>query len=133
MRTAVLLIVCGSLLCLTAGDALAIPNFKKQFEAKYADKEGTDAQKAVSKAMGAGTKGCLVCHMGKSKKMRNPYGMALSELLDKKEDKDNMEKIDEALEKVAKMKVDPNKSDSETFGDRLKAGKLPVEMEAASQ
>ena len=129
MRTVVLLIAGGVLLCAIAGDAHAIPNFKKRFEAKYADKNGTDVQKSVNKAMGKGTKACLVCHKGKSKKMRNAFGEKLSDLLDKKADKNNMKKIDEALEKVVKMKIHPDKADSATFGDRLAAGKLPVDPE----
>jgi hypothetical protein len=66
---------------------------------------------------------CNVCHFGKSKKDRNAYGEALADLLDKKEDKDNVEKIRASLEKVAGMEG----PDGATFGDRMKAGKLPAD------
>ena len=59
---------------------------------------------------------------GEGKEDRNAYGHALAELLDKKEDAKNMEKIRKALETVAGMKS----ADGEpTFGELIKMGKLP--------
>jgi hypothetical protein len=46
-------------------------------------------------------------------------------MLDKKEDKDNEEKIVEALDKVAKMHVDPKDDKSPTYGDLIAKGTLP--------
>lgn len=109
----------------------AIPQFFNEFKAKYADPEGTAEQKALAETIEAikpATQRCNVCHVGKDKKKRNAYGDALAELLDKKEDKDNKEKIQEALDKVAETKVDPDDEKSPTYGDLLKEGKLPIEI-----
>ena len=53
------------------------------------------------------------------------YGNALAELLDKKEDAKNVDKIRESLEKVAAMPSDPAKADGPTFGALIEQGKLP--------
>ena len=69
---------------------------------------------------------CAVCHvaMGKkiNKKKRNNYGIALAKALGKK----NVKKTD-AIKKALK-KVESGKSAvaGKTFGDLLKAGKLPA-------
>ena len=98
------------------GQAFAIKQFADEFKAVYVE-EGTPLAAEVEKAK------CNVCHMGKSKKDRNAYGQALSELLDKKEDKDNKDKIRQALETVA---AKPSAgAGSPTFGDLIKEGKLP--------
>ena len=104
-----------------ARPAFAIKQFFDQFKEVYVNAEGSDAEKALAEAVG--TAKCNVCHYGKSKKNKNAYGAALTELLYKKEDKDNVEKIREALEKVAGMEG----PDGKTFGDRLKAGMLPAD------
>ena len=39
--------------------------------------------------------------------------------------KESVEKIQKALDKVAKTKIDAKKKDSPTFGDRIAQGKLP--------
>jgi hypothetical protein len=99
-----------------AGQAFAIKQFADEFKAVYVE-EGTPLAAEVEKAK------CNVCHMGKSKKDRNAYGQALAELLDKKEDKDNKDKIRQALETVA---AKPSAgAGSPTFGDLIKEGKLP--------
>ena len=73
---------------------------------------------------------CNVCHFGNSKKNKNDYGKALGELLKKdnyKEDrvKAEPEAVKKELEEAFK-KVEAAKSKGgDTFGDRLKAGKLP--------
>lgn len=106
--------------------ARAIPAFKAEFDAKYVKKDSTDpAEKALAEAVKEVK--CNVCHVGTDKKQRNAYGQALAELLDKKEDAKNKQKIQEALDKVAAMKCDPEKPDGPTFGDLLKGGKLPAE------
>lgn len=108
----------------------ALPQFFNEFKAKYADPEGDDIQKSLAeqiKAMKA-TERCNICHVGKDKKKHNPYGLALAELLDKKEDKDNKEKIQESLDKVAEIHIDPEDDKSPTYGDLLKEGKFPIEI-----
>ena len=98
--------------------AFAIKQFSDEFKAVYVQ-EGTPLAAAVETAK------CNVCHKGKSKKDRNAYGEALAKLLDKKEDKDNVEKIREALATVAKESSDPANADAPTFGALIEAGKLP--------
>ena len=103
--------------------ALAVKAFSDQFMKLYkVDKKAekqTEFSEAVLKAK------CFTCHQGKKKKDRNLYGMELSVLLDKKKDAKNPEKIVEALEKVATMHSDPKDKKSPTFGELIKAGKLP--------
>jgi len=103
--------------------ALAIKQFNDEFKKLYkVDKESvekSDFEKAVLEAK------CFVCHQGKKKKNRNAYGMELSKLLHKKKDAKNPEKIIEALEKVAKLHTDAKDEKSPTYGDLIKAGKLP--------
>jgi len=78
------------------------------------------AEKALAAAVE--TAKCNLCHKGKEKKDRNAYGEALAELLDKKEDAKNVDKIRKALETVA-AKASPD--GGPTFGELIKAGKLP--------
>jgi hypothetical protein len=98
--------------------AHAIKQFSDEFKAVYVQ-EGSPLAAEVEKAK------CNVCHVGKSKKDRNAYGNALAELLDKKTDKEDKEKIRKALETVAAMSSDPAKPDAPTFGDLIKKGALP--------
>lgn len=90
--------------------AEARPNYLKEFTAKYPDVKE------------AGTQKCNVCHMGKSKKDRNPYGMAVGKALGAKKVKD-ADKIKEAYGKAEKEK---SAVEGKTFGDLLKDGKLPA-------
>jgi hypothetical protein len=117
-------LVAGAMLWGNTPSALAVKAFSDEFRAKYVkEKPANDKEKQFAEAV---TKAkCLVCHEGKSKRDRNPYGVQLSKLLDKKADKDNVEKIQKALDRVAKMKSDPKKKDSSTFGELIAAGKLP--------
>jgi predicted Ser/Thr protein kinase len=114
--------VIGLGLVLLAGPAIrpayAIKQFADEFKEVYV-KEGSPLAAEVEKAK------CNVCHVGKSKKDRNAYGQALAERLDKKEDKDNKEKIRKALEEVAALSSDPGKADALTFGQLIAEGKLP--------
>ncbi len=99
--------------------AAAFPEFQKQFIAKYAD--GTD--EAYTELVKKEAK-CWVCHQGKKKEPRNPYGEALEEFLGKK-DKKNVEKIVTALEEVAKKSSNPEDPAAPTFGELIEEGKLP--------
>jgi len=118
MRKAVLVLssVCV-VVALSARPASAIKPFSDEFVAKYT-KDNPDLAKKVE------TVKCAVCHDAKDKKIRNDYGKALDKLLDKKADAKDKEKIQKALDTVFDEKV-PGKE--ETFGDRIKAGKLPGE------
>jgi len=95
--------------------AYAIKQFFDEFKTVYVKPDSPLAAEVE-------TAKCNVCHAGTSKKERNAYGNALAELLDKKEDAKNVEKIRKALETVAAMKS----ADGEpTFGELIKMGKLP--------
>jgi mono/diheme cytochrome c family protein len=116
---AVTMVVGGS-----ARPAFAIKQFFDEFKAVYVKPDSSEpADKALAAAVE--TAKCNVCHMGMNKKDRNAYGNALADLLDKKEDAKNVDKIRQSLEKVAAMPSDPAKADSPKFGDLIKRGKLP--------
>ena len=73
-----------------------------------------------------GTNRCFVCHQGKkSRKNHNAFGKPLVELLDRKKDIKDNEKIAAAIKKVVAMHVDPKDEKSETYLDRIKASKWP--------
>lgn len=123
MKKVGILTLCGvvaAMLVGLAGTADARPNYKKAHDAKYKD---SPIAEALAEAK------CNVCHYGKKKADRNDYGEALVKIglteenfKAKKDQKEAFEKeIEEALEKVLKEK---SKS-GETFGDLIKAGKLP--------
>ncbi len=99
-------------------EAFAIKQFSDQFKELYV-KEGTPLAAEVETAK------CNVCHKGKKKTDRNSYGEALAKLLDKKADKDDIEKIRKALETVANESSNPEDPAAPTFGDLIEAGKLP--------
>lgn len=117
-----LLVACG--LLAYAPRVLAIAQFKSEFEAKYVKPESTEA-KDISFAEAVAEARCNVCHAGISKKDHNRYGVALADLLDRRADRDNKEKIQAVLDQVASMKSDADKDDSPTFGELIDQGKLP--------
>jgi len=120
--------VLGLIMGPAAQPAKAIKQFRDEFVAKYVKPDSQDPKdKAFSEAVDEAK--CNLCHMGASKKDRNVYGTALAELLDRKTDKDNKEKIAEALDKVAKMQSNPDDPGSPTFGDLISEGKLPCPLE----
>lgn len=104
--------------------AHAIKPFSDEFSAKYVKQDSKEKKDQDFANLVAEVK-CDVCHTGKSKKDRNPYGVELAKLLDKATDKDNQEKIQEVLTKVEKLPSDAKDKKSPTFGDLIKAGKLP--------
>src|SRR5262249_19241598 len=103
--------------------AWAVPQYYKVFKRDYLEKL-TD--KKFAEAVDKADVRCLVCHQGKKeKKNRNAFGKELAKLLDHKKDAKNDEKITKSIAKVLAMKVDPKNEKSETYMDRLKAGKWP--------
>lgn len=100
---------------LPARPAFAVKQFYDEFKEVYVNNGSLDAS-MVAKAK------CNICHEGKSKKNKNAYGKLLDELLDRKKDAKNPQKIREALEKVAAAKSPAGP----TYGELLKEGKLPV-------
>ncbi len=118
-------LVLGAMVVVVVGaaprPAFAMKEFFGEFKAVYVKPDSADANdKALVSEVE--TAKCNVCHVGSSKKERNSYGNALADLLDKKEDKKNQEKIRTALETVAAM---PSADGAPTFGELLKQGKLP--------
>ncbi len=101
-----------------ATPSLAIKQFQDQFLEKYAD--GSD-EAYTDLAKGAK---CYVCHQGKKKKNRNPFGRAHAEHLTKKDKKD-VDKIVAALEEVAEQSSNADDPDAPTFGELIAEGKLP--------
>ena len=141
MKKVGLLSLVFSILVATSTDILALPPFKKAFEAKYTDKEKNEAfSKLVRKT------GCNVCHVkGAKKNFQNAYGHQLAALVkgnakermdavkeagtdEKKAVVDQLLKeLDKAFEAVAKK---PKLKDSKVkWGDFLKESKLPVSLE----
>jgi hypothetical protein len=124
---------CALTLCalFTTQTAWAIKPFSDVFKAKYVDKsKNEDFKKLVIEK----AKNCNVCHVqGENKKVRNPYGEASHKAGLTKKDFEPMFKSEETkakaekevmalLEKLEEMKADGSK---ETFGERIKNGKLP--------
>ena len=115
------LLVAVPVLFVFASSAGALPPFQKEFQKDYID---TLKDKKFAAELEKSNVKCLVCHQGKSKKHRNAFGIAVGKFLTKKEAK-NPEKIAEGLKKALAMHVDPKNPKSETFMDRLMAGKWP--------
>jgi hypothetical protein len=101
-----------------AAPAAAFPEFQKQFLLKYAD--GTDA--AFTDLCKEAK--CFICHQGKKKDNRNPFGQALEAHIGKKDKKD-LEKIVAALETVAAESTDPEVESAPTYAELIAEGKLP--------
>jgi hypothetical protein len=119
--------VIAALFAVRPDTAKALPEFKKEFDKKYAPDGGSAEQKALAEAIKVAK--CNVCHDPKkgpdgleSKKNRNPYGEALHKYIHKKDKKD-IAKILKALETVEAEKG----PDGKAWGEKIKAGKLPFE------
>jgi hypothetical protein len=112
-----------SLTWLVGSSASAMKPFRDEFMTKYVKPDSADAKEnAFAEAVQAAK--CNLCHQGKSKKEKNVYGRALNKFLGE-EDMENREKIRSALDKAAELKSNPDDPNSPTFGDLIKAGKLP--------
>jgi cytochrome c2 len=115
-----------------APQANADKAFRDEFVAAYVKAESDNPKEkgfaaAVEKAK------CNICHVGKVKKNRNRYGKALAELLSRKTDTEDKEKIQAALKKVEAKRCDPKNEKSPTFGELIRAGKLPGEEPKSSE
>jgi cytochrome c2 len=107
----------------SAQPAAAVVQFQKVFKEEYLDKH---PDKQYAAALTKASDKCYVCHQGKSRKHHNAFGEHLEELLDRKKDMKDVEKIKAALAKVLEMRVEPTNEKSETYADRVKAGKWPA-------
>lgn len=123
MRKIGLMLLIGFFMtCGLARPAMAILPFFKEFTKLY-DNEDPDSQ--LGMLLKNKKQRCLVCHQGKKKKNHNPYGIHFVELLDKKKDKKDVDKIIASLKKVAELPSDPEDDKSPTYGELIEAGKLP--------
>ncbi len=113
--------------CLLASPALATSEFSKEWKGHYLA-EGVDADfdKMAKRA------GCNVCHVkGEKKDVRNEYGTAVSEFLDKEKFtkewvKANPEEATKLIVEGLKKAGEKKSSDGKTFGDKIKANELPA-------
>ena len=123
----------SALFGLNARRAESRAQYKKEFIGKYVKAEDASAEEKAFAELVAKAN-CQVCHApGDDRKKRNEYGQELAKLLrpaGAKGNEKDAKKIDEALDKVAELHVDPKDPKSPTYGDILKAHKLPVEVKA---
>jgi hypothetical protein len=104
-----------------AQSAFALPAVAKLWiEDAYAKSPVAEAAKEAK---------CNVCHFGTSKKNRNDYGQALSELGVTKANYDALkgdsEKLNAALKDMFKKAEAAKSVSGKTFGELIQAGKLP--------
>ncbi len=131
--------------CLGVQPAVAIAPFRAEFEELYIVEEGgTPEQQKLAELYNDNAKGkCWTCHANMKelgydtaygKLVRNSYGRALSQFLDKdnfgverrREEPDAAKaEIQAAMKKVAEMKVNPDDPNSPTFGELMSKGELP--------
>jgi hypothetical protein len=109
-----------------APQANADKAFRDEFVAVYVKAESSEPKDKAFAAAVEKAK-CSICHVGKVKKNRNRYGKALAELLSRKTDTEDKEKIQAALKKVEPKHCDPKDEKSPTFGELIHAGRLPGE------
>ncbi len=102
--------------------AMALLQFFKVWDEVYL--ANNENEEFVKEARNAKMR-CLVCHQGKKRTNHNPYGIHLVELLDKKEDIRNPEKVKEVLAKVGAMHSDPEDENSPTYDEILAKGEFP--------
>jgi hypothetical protein len=129
MKKLLFIVAVAGFMISTVSPAFAIKQLNDQFKVVYAgDKATEEFKKLVADAK------CNVCHVDKEnkKKVRNPYGTALHEALEKDEFpvaefKKEPEKFAERLNAILK-KIEEEKSGDpkhETFSARMKANLLP--------
>ncbi|MCH2131309.1 MAG: hypothetical protein MK179_19370 [Pirellulaceae bacterium] len=112
---------------------LAIPPLVDEFKAKYVAAEpATDTEKAFAEAANAAK--CNICHVdGEKKSVRNRFGEALAELIDKDKIKAGLQndadaakkELSEVFDKIAAMKFAADQENSPTFAQVIALGKLP--------
>lgn len=119
-----------------SGNVSGLPEFRKAFLEKYAGPDASPEYRTMVRKAN-----CNVCHVpNQPRKEHNAYGEELRKLIpgdaqerkkearkegrQKEEAQKLISELREAFEKVAAMKNE----EGETYGDRIKAGKLPVEI-----
>ena len=121
MRLLLAALLVTTVWCLSAQPVQAVAAFQKVFLKHYIEDHPDEefAKFVKTKAK------CWICHQSKKRKHHNPYGEHLEELLDKKKDGKDVEKITAALEKVGKMPSDPENKESPTYAELIAESKLP--------
>ena len=129
MKKVLLFVAVAGCAISTVSPAFAIKQLNDQFKAIYA---GDDADPAFKELVTEAK--CNVCHVEKEnkKKVRNPFGEALHEALEKDEFplaefKKDQEKFADRLKDILK-KIEEKESgdpDHKTFGKRMEAKLLP--------
>jgi hypothetical protein len=115
----------------SARPAFAVLQFYQQFDKVYLAEHANE--EFVKEARDPKMR-CLICHQGKNRKNRNAYGEQLADLLDRKTDIKNVDKIKESLAKVGAIHSDPKDESSPTYDELIKAGTFPGgTLEAASR
>ena len=122
MRFVCLVIIAAISVLGTARPATAVVQFYNVFAKEHLD---THSDKEFAAEVKKAAVRCLVCHQGKNRKNHNPFGDHLVEMLDRKKDLRDVEKISASIKKALEMHVDPKDEKSETYMDRLKASKWP--------
>ena len=107
--------------------ASATSQFNKAFKAHYLeDPVSEEFKKTARKA------GCYVCHVkGEKKKVRNEYGEAVHEFLDKEKFtkeyvKENKEQATAEMIEGIKKAGEKKSLDGRSFGEKLAEGQLPA-------
>ena len=122
MRKVCLALLVAALVGGVARPASAVLQFLQVFDKTYLAEHPN--QEFAKEARG-GKMRCLICHQGKLRKNHNPYGLHLVELLDRKTDTKDVEKIKAALAKVGEMHSDPEDDTSPTYAEMIEAGTFP--------
>jgi len=125
-RHAFVFIAVVGLGAITTSQVFAVKEFDAEFKKMYVPPDPTDPNQKAFKAAVDKAK-CNVCHVGTKKTDRNAYGQELDKLLNRKTDAKAPNKIQAALKQVEGMRSKPDDNKSPTFGERIKAGKLPGE------
>ena len=118
------------------GPVCAIPRFKLEFQKRYI----SDGPEELQSNFGALKSKCLVCHAKKAngrfdKKTRNEFGQHLDDRIEGDANKrwKNKEERPEILQELSKAFADVEQLETKdgkiTFGERMKNGKLPVDVE----
>ncbi len=114
----------GVVLTWTTGSADARPNYDKVFVEKYGKELKEGIEKVGEKNDEGKVTHCNICHVaGKKKDQRNAYGQELAKGGLKKET--DAAKIKAAFEKAESSHSKAGDDKSPTFGELIKAGKLP--------
>ena len=122
MRYVCLFLLAAIVWSVTAQPAAAVLQFYKVWKEEYLDNHPDQEYAAL---VNKGTNKCYVCHVGKKRNQHNEYGQHLVELLDRKKDLKDKEKIAAAIKQVGELHFDPDDDSSETFNQRIAESKFP--------